>query len=612
MQAKNTLLSKKLTVIFILLLMIMQFSFGFYKIQKEAYVDEALWVYDRIPRFWQNLDKHNWKRTRRSDKPGVTVMYISGIGLLNKENLINCKTFCPDTQKLEIMLRNLRTPIFLCFTLFIPLLFFLLNKLFQQKIALLSTTLVALSPILLGMSRIVNPDALLWIFTTGAILFYLIFLKFSSKSINHKFILLSGFFMGLALLTKYVANILFVFVLVLPFLNYIFTKQSIIPAKYFKQQLFAYFEFVLVAILTVSVLYPVIWVEPNRLLLATVTSQAFASTWKAFALLLTILSLDIIVFKSFLTQKIIAYLKQYSLVIKKILAAIFITSFLIVLLNVLLKNPLFDFSNILASPKSSHRNTNSLFFYLTNFYPLLFGITPLALLAILANSVKTILQKKETRSFQQSIFFILLFFILFYYFASLLSGVAGTIRYQIILYPLVLIMAGISFMQFSPLQNKKTFTISFLVLIFFLLLPLYRVKPYYISYVSSLLPNRYYLDHKDMGIGSYAAASYLNSLPNAEKLRIWSDKKGVCVFFVGYCSTESNSKKIRKNNYDYYVVSSGRKNLISRKFKLRKNKTARNIPAIEKLYSQNNYIHIINPGNRPENFVKIFPVSNVY
>ena len=39
-----------------------------------------------------------------------------------------------------------------------------------------------------------------------------------------------------------------------------------------------------------------------------------------------------------------------------------------------------------------------------------------------------------------------------------------------------------------------------------------------------------------MGDGSYEAGMYLNSLPNSEELKVWSDRNGVCVVFNGYCN----------------------------------------------------------------------------
>ncbi len=599
-------LSKKTVAFFILFLMILQFSFGFYRIQKEAYVDEALWIYSRIPKFWQNMSEADWKRTKRSDKPGVTLMYVTGIGLLDKEHLINCKKTCNDTQTLEIMLRNLRTPVLLMTALFIPLLFLLLNKLFNQKTALISITLIALSPILLGMSRIINPDAMLWTFTTGTILSYLVYLKNTS---SNKFLYLSGILMGLALLTKYVANILFVFILALPFLNYIFTKRKLIIAKYFKEQSLSYLQFIGISILTFSILYPTVWIRPYIILKGTIYSQAFSSTWPFFILLIAMLSTDIFIFNSLLLKKTLPFIRKHSLLLKKILAGIFVVISAVILLNVLIKQPFFNFSDILASPKSSHKSANPLFFFLTNFYPLLFGITPLALIAIFANSIKTIRQKNDPRNNEQNVFFYFLLFIFLYYLASLFSGVAGTIRYQIMLYPIILIMAGISISHFSK-QLKNIFVVL-LLLLAILIYPLYKIKPYYISYVSSLLPQKYYLDHKDMGNGSYEAAMFLNSLPNAKNLSIWADKKGVCTFFVGKCIANVSTKRIQRDDYDYYVVSSGREKMVSRQFLLRKNKEARNIPYVNLLYSQNNYIHIINLGNRPNNFIKIFPLENV-
>lgn len=606
--------NKKLTVVFILTLMLLQFSFGFYQIQKEAYVDEALWLYDRIPKFWQNIGELDWNGTRRSDKPGVTVMYTTGLGLLNKNNLINCKKSCANTQKLENMLIGFRSSILLLAILFTPLLFVLLRKLFNNDTSLFSTAFIALSPILLGMSRIVNPDSLLWIFSTGTILSYLIYLKKASLG---KFIYFSGIFMGLALATKYVANILFVFILVLIFLNYIFSKNKRLVTstnRYFKKHLIAYIKFIVISMATFALIYPAVWVKHSRLLKATIFSEAFEKNWPIFLGIIFLLFIDAFAFKNYIIKATLGWLKNYQLFLKKIISIIFLIIIIILFLNVLKKVPIFDFGNILASPKSSFSHTTPFFFYLTNFYPLLYGISTIAFISIIWKFIWTTLKKENDSSDSDNTFFFFSFLIFLYYLASLFATIAGTIRYQIILYPLVLIMAGISLAELTTkiklsirTNYKHFFYIVFLIALIF---PLYQIKPFYLSYTSIALPQKYFLDRKDMGVGSYEAAQYLNSLPDATDLTIWSDKRGVCIFFVGDCYSKFKSKNFKETKFDYYVVSSGRKNLVQKRTLANLRHGYSEMPRIDKLYAKQNYVHIIKLGRSSSSFVKIFKTKN--
>jgi len=64
---------------------------------------------------------------------------------------------------------------------------------------------MALSPILVGMSQIINPDALFWVFSSASIFSYFALLKTDER----KFIRLTALFLGASLLSKYTANILF-------------------------------------------------------------------------------------------------------------------------------------------------------------------------------------------------------------------------------------------------------------------------------------------------------------------------------------------------------------------------------------------------------------------
>jgi len=56
------------------------------------------------------------------------------------------------------------------------------------------------------------------------------------------------------------------------------------------------------------------------------------------------------------------------------------------------------------------------------------------------------------------------------------------------------------------------------------------------------LPKNFIVNLKGMGEGSFEAASYLNSLPNAHEMTIWSDKGAVCEAFAGNCFIDFKQK----------------------------------------------------------------------
>ena len=106
-----------------------------------------------------------------------------------------------------------------------------------------------------------------------------------------------------------------------------------------------------------------------------------------------------------------------------------------------------------------------------------------------------------------------------------------------------------------------------------------------------------------MGDGSYEAAQYLNNLPDAKNLIVWTDKRGVCYFFKGGCFGAFELNKGRE--IDYFVVSAGREI-----------RTARHIPykgrhndyeiQVDKIYELDNYDYRLDIGGRPNNYIKIF------
>ena len=604
-------------IIFIILAVFcINLAFGTYHLAESARVDEALWTFGRIPKFWSNMADGKLEKTRISDKPGITVALVSGIGMLFENPLEYKNTrWQGENAKKSIldMNRVFRLPIMLfnAFALFI--FYFLISKLLDKKTAILSVILIGLSPILLGISTIINPDSLLWIFVPFSILSYLIY----RKSGENSYLYWSGIFLGLSLLTKYVANLLYVFFFALIFLEYIFQEKTIeTTAAYLKKSLIDYFIMTFFSLLAFAALLPATWTDAGKILEATIFSQAFEKVWPVFLGLLVLIIADITLAKAKVMSFILDFFAKHKKAFSVLIFSIFLFFILYTLTNVYSGMKLADFEAILASPKSSYSFSGFLSIMGGNFYSLLFGILPLALFSLIFISVKNTFEKNKNINIEKSTFLFLTIFILLYYFASTISNVSATVRYQIIIYPLALIIAAIGLKQIIEIEKIKKYIpeyLAYFLIIVFSVISLNSIKPFYFTYASSLLPERYVLNLKDMGDGSYEAAQYINSKPGAENMYIWTDKDGVCKFFLGRCTSSLDYKRYMTEGvkFDYYVVSSGREAKNVRAVLAKKSMRPDYLIRFDKLYSFESTDFEINFGNRKNNFVKVIKADKI-
>ncbi|MFZ1719965.1 MAG: glycosyltransferase family 39 protein, partial [Candidatus Moraniibacteriota bacterium] len=573
-------------------------------------VDEPYWTYGRITKFWNGVKAHNWKSTSVNDKPGITVAIISGIGLGTIDPM-PYKSLRGDV-KTDAELRDINTinfafrlPIYLFCIILLPFFYILLRKLFDELTALIAFVLIGLSPILLGISLIINPDSLLWIFLPLSLLSYLVFQKGGGK----KYLYASGLLLGLALLTKYVANILYIFFFFLPFLEYILAEKKPELRSYLKQSFIHYTILIAISMVTFFLLYPATWVNPKLLLEGTFLSQAFRTTWPLFVGLITFILADILLFREKMTRCILDTCSRYKNLLVQSVALLFLLGIAFTLLNTYTGMRLFDTVATLASPKgTSHSLFISADKIIADIYSLIFGISPLALLGLITALILS-LRKKWLDTFEAKIVFYFSSFILFYYLASTVNSVVATVRYQITLYPLVFVISAIGLAHIFSLEKIKKYMTSIVGIILVIMLSVWSllsVRPFYFAYTSALLPQQYFVNLKDMGDGSYEAAAYLNNLPNPEKLTIWSDKGAVCAVFKGKCIIGFTNKRLKGVSFDYVVVSSGRK---SRTLKLAGK--ASSIINFKKAYDTNETAFSVSIGNRPNNFVKVIPINIV-
>ncbi|MGB4943341.1 MAG: glycosyltransferase family 39 protein, partial [Candidatus Moraniibacteriota bacterium] len=542
------------------------FSFSAYHLTHFAAVDEPLWTDGRIPKYWKNIGERDWKGTRISDKPGITVALAAGPGTW----FVNTKDFkairsAATLQSKGLDIQNLylalRLPLLITITLCLPLFYILTERLLGRRSALLSYAMLTLSPVLIGISKIINPDSLLWLFVPLSLLAYLVFLKRQ----HYRYLILSGVLVGLALLTKYVANFVIVFMIGLIFLEWIYQEKThALPiGNYLKKSLSDFAVLIFTALATFYVLFPAVWVKPEKLLTSTLYSQAFEKFAPVFIVLLILISIDLTWNRTRALAYLLGIFERARVWIGWTTAGFFILASLFVLVNSWLGMNWYDFMSLLSSPKTVSGRTDIFGIFLTNFYPLLFGLTPLVLVGVFVGA-GSILRTDFFRHDSTRTALYLILFILLYYVGATGNGVAMIVRYQIILFPIAALLAALGLLWLLDRWQTRTLVQAHHFPILIALTVITGITtlvttPFPLSYASRLLPSQFHTDVKDMGPGSYEAASWLNAQPDARELTIWTDKDGVCKFFVGTCRRGfGNYERFHAEGIDYIIVSSGR------------------------------------------------------
>jgi len=607
-------------ILFLAIIIVIHFGFGFYHLGKAAYVDERLWTYSnekRIEKYWNNILEMDWKNTRPSDKPGVSLAFISGPSLLFVTPS-DFKKQISDKADFEHMLFTMRLPILIFSTLILLLFYHILSTLFNTKIGFLSVAFIGLSPLLIGVSRIINPDALSWIFIPLTLMSYFTYLK--TRDVRWTYA--TGFLLGLGLLTKYITNLLFPFFFILLFTYpFFFTYNKDQLRSYLRTTLSHLGIATLISFVTFYIFYPGTWVKMDRLLIGTIWSQPFEPVWHIFVIFIIAVMIDYFFNQSSILLWITSLFCRAKKAFIFIVPAIFIIALTSVFYYTYRSTYNIDFESTLLSPKTSfgvNGATTILDAFVTSFYPLVFGIIPIALLGTFF--ALFVIFKKQTGNAQihRGVIWNILLFIIIFYIGSLFSQTIPTVRYQIILYPLILIVSGYGLYYLLTMLFKKTTLATYTLLVIIVVCSsyiLYDLKPFYFTYNSSLLSKEHLINPKDMGDGNYEVAQYLNTLPNAQELNIWSDKRGVCTFFVGNCvSVIRKSDFIDKGPYyDYFVISKGREtrtiNLSRGYSQMRKDYPVR----LDLLYTDDpETVFELNPGNRNINYIRVIPEENIH
>ena len=242
--------------------------------------DEPSWVWRSI-HFSLALAQGDWAGTAQIGHPGVTTMWLGSLGVLLKcladpvssaeaiQWLSQISTLSPDNaeafKRLGVFLTYTRLPVMFVNALGVVLIFWLVRRLWGQRVGVMAGLLFALDPFVAGLSGLLHVDGLLTTFSVLSVLAMLnglyrpfpLLLSVEGRRVRGEgWFALAGAFAGLAFLSKSPGIFLSGFVL-LALLFAVVTRR--LPAK---RALLCLLSFVIVHWSFVVLLYPAMWVQP--------------------------------------------------------------------------------------------------------------------------------------------------------------------------------------------------------------------------------------------------------------------------------------------------------------------------------------------------------------
>lgn len=173
-------------------------------------VDEAFHWFDRAQLFLYAFSRRDYIHTNLVGHPGVTTMWLGGLGSLLFDWLAGLGRAAAEDEGLRRAL--MRLPVALVAALSVALAYPLLRRLFGGRVALLAGLLWAADPFLVAHAQLLHVDALLTSFITLALLTALVAFGFDlapgEARLRWPALVASGLCGGLALLTKSPALVL--------------------------------------------------------------------------------------------------------------------------------------------------------------------------------------------------------------------------------------------------------------------------------------------------------------------------------------------------------------------------------------------------------------------
>ena len=486
-------------------------------------------------------------------------------------------------------------------TAFIALLLWRITK--KYWLAITAATLIFISPILLGISQIINPDSFLWVFSFISVLSFVLFLKKSSWWITIIDGLFAAIFLGLAILSKYVALIFFPFFLVMLLWYILDDYDELMEQNGLRRRIIVvtlgYPLVIIGAIGLFALLMPAAIADKQILFTSILQFKGMWNILMVCSLVDVFLLLDGVLLKSYVTKFIVSKLQFLKIVLPKFLYFTIVLLFSLAIVSWasgenFLHNPLFE------NARDYARILPTLPFYMqliSQSKSLLFSLTPVALFLMFFTWVKSAYRKSE----YDYLIFILSIFMIIYYYAVTKQGLLVSPRYSIVLYPFAATLGGIGLYELVKRIKHRYAFLLYLLVIVASVMSVWLVRPFYFAYANDLLPKNATISDT-WGYGGYEAVQYISSQGDAKNMKIYTNYYGVCQFFAGKCVSEGQVKWIKKTdivNMDYVVtITDG----------MHKNQTP--LERISDVIPLDKPVWELNIDGRPGNFIKVYKNTN--
>ncbi|MBC2717647.1 MAG: glycosyltransferase family 39 protein [Desulfobacteraceae bacterium] len=514
-------------------------GFGIYHLGKFFTTDEVVWLYKRYPMYWNSFLNGDWGRFENfGAQSGILQILLSGWMFFAKN------TAAYDYSNFELFLFKWRLPLLIFNYLLLFIIFDRVRRLWGNRIAVTNIVFITFFPYLVGISQIFSKDTTLWSTAFISILNFYLYLKTK----QYRFAIYSGLFLGLALLSKFPASILYPLYFGFIYLEYLFHDTN---RSRFIHSLKAYVLSTGISMFIVFIALPPSWFDIRLLLDWTWYSKVIDHYTDYILLSMAFLSFEILALKGVISKNVNVYnfLKTW---IPRILFGIFFVCLcfmaIIQLLNI---EDHFEFLNRNIGAGLLIQTFPRAFF--AGFRNIVKG-TPL--IHFIGISGFIILMLKNAMSYTHyRFFFYSMVLIMVYYLGAALSGAELSLRYQIILLPIFCLFASYFFVTIF----RRRFYLYLTILFVILALEMLHVAPFYITYRNPTEFSSFINPGVNWGQGGYEIAQSVNRLQNAEEMKILSDYEGFAKFFRGAGSRYTYRQKLTENyirQYDYLCLSS--------------------------------------------------------
>ncbi len=484
------------------------FILGMYHLGKFMTTDETEWLHLRIAEYWSAILDGNWEKSNITPNPGILHCFLAGIPTM----LSDMNNYSP--ANFEDFLFWWRFPGLFFNVIALFLIYSLLKNILNKNLSLGITGALAFTPFLLGISQVVNSDSQLW--TTGFICF-LSFIAYM-KTNRTKYYVISGIFLALALLCKYAAVSLYLFIIVSLYLNYLF-KQT--DRKQFLQQSIGVIKIIIISLGVYAIFNPATILSPKLLIDETIGLLGKSGLYLLPVLFL--IYLEAIALKG----KISVFLRD-KVNIQLLLLYIVNISLAFALLFLFVNRYIEDKFYLLTVPTPNWQAP-----FLPALAKALLNITSkfsyLILLSLLFLLVAPLIPKARKRV-NQYIPVILYFTIaiILYKVGVSLQGVVSGGRYDILIFPIVTAIGVIGIISYIP---RVKIAIVLVVMLCF-------VETLACTPLSYLFYNnqKVFKDWERVyhwGFGGYELAQKANKMQGAQQANVLADYHGFSHFFIG-------------------------------------------------------------------------------